>query len=92
MTSGKSKEANFEKSMERLAGIVERLEAGDLNLDESLMLYEEGVNLSQVCAKRLESARSRIEVLTRKSSGDFILKEARSKGRKARESDKSDPA
>lgn len=69
------KEANFETSMKRLNEIVESLEAGELNLDESLKLYEEGVRISQVCMKRLADAQQKIEMLARNSAGDLETSE-----------------
>ena len=63
------KTANFEASMKRLNEIVERLEGGELSLDDSLKLYEEGVRLSQVCTKRLTDAQQKIEMLMRSSEG-----------------------
>ena len=69
------KEPNFEISMKRLGEIVEKLEAGDMPLDESLKLYEEGVRTSQACMKRLEQAQQRIEVLMRGTSGAMEAEE-----------------
>ncbi len=73
-----SKEMNFEASMEKLNGIVEKLEGGDLGLEESLKLYEEGIMLSQMCAKRLENVQSRMETLLRNTAGDLEAAEAES--------------
>jgi len=64
-----TKEATFEESLERLEEIVEKLESGDLSLDESLKLYEEGVGMAQSCTKRLEQAQKKIETLMRTASG-----------------------
>jgi exodeoxyribonuclease VII small subunit len=66
-----AKEANFEASMKRLQEIVEDLENGELSLDQSLKLYEEGVRLSQSCMKRLTEAQQKIEMLTRGASGEL---------------------
>ena len=61
---------NFEQSMERLAHIVEKLERGDLPLEDSLQLFEEGVRLSRLAQSRLDTAQQRIErLLTVDSSG-----------------------
>ena len=49
----KEKEIKFEDVMKRLEKIVEDLENGNISLDESLKKYEEGVQLSQFCAKKL---------------------------------------
>jgi len=63
------KEVKFEDSLKKLEDIVDQLEGGDLNLDKSLKLYEEGVKLTRSCTHRLEEAQKRIEVLMRSSSG-----------------------
>ena len=54
---------SFEQSMERLTHIVEKLEEGDLPLEQSLALFEEGVRLSRLAQERLDSAQQRIERL-----------------------------
>ena len=53
----------FEEALEKLEGIVARLERGDLPLEEALGAFEEGVALTRQCAERLDSAERRIEVL-----------------------------
>lgn len=58
----------FEEALEKLEKIVEELERGDLSLEDSLKRYEEGVRLSQHCAKKLEQAKKRVEILV-KSQG-----------------------
>lgn len=57
--------ANVEAALDRLETIVDRLEAGELTLEESLSCFEEGVRLTRHCAEKLEAAERRIEVLTR---------------------------
>ncbi|HEY8123436.1 MAG TPA: exodeoxyribonuclease VII small subunit [Myxococcota bacterium] len=56
-------ELSFESAMERLEGIVDRLESGELPLEEALAAFEEGVALSRRCAGELDAAERRIEVL-----------------------------
>jgi exodeoxyribonuclease VII small subunit len=56
-------EKTFEKSLDELEKIVAKLEAGDLPLEESLKLFEEGVKLSRNCRERLVNAERRIEML-----------------------------
>jgi exodeoxyribonuclease VII small subunit len=56
-------EMSYEDSLERLEQIVQRLESGQLPLDESLRLFEEGTNLTKLCQKRLTEAELRIERL-----------------------------
>jgi exodeoxyribonuclease VII small subunit len=55
--------ANFEEKLTSLEAVVERLERGDLSLDESVKLFEEGVKLSNACKQELEQAEGRIQLL-----------------------------
>lgn len=63
----------FENSLKRLEKIVDSLESGNLPLEETLKLYEEGVKLSRICSKTLHEAERKIEVLSKNRSGDFDL-------------------
>ncbi len=60
----------FEKAAGRLDEIVERLENGNLSLDEMIKLYEEGTSLASRCAKALEKARIRISELNSEKDGE----------------------
>jgi exodeoxyribonuclease VII small subunit len=62
---------NFESSLKELEQIVEQLEAGDLPLERSLELFEQGVNLSRDCQKRLDEAERRVELLLKNNDGTF---------------------
>ena len=53
----------FEASLERLEQIVDRLEAGDVELEAALAAFEEGVRLARRCAAQLEQAERRVEIL-----------------------------
>ena len=55
--------AGFEEQLAALEVVVERLERGELTLDESVRLFEEGVKLSEACKKQLEAAEGKIQVL-----------------------------
>ena len=59
----------FEDSLARLEQIVSQLETGNLPLEESLRVFEEGVTLARHCARYLEEAEKRIELLTKDESG-----------------------
>ncbi len=61
--------ASFEKALERLEAIVERLESEELGLDTSLALFEEGVGLARTCQKRLEEVERRVEIVLAESGG-----------------------
>ena len=58
-----SKELNFEELMVKLEEITTKLEKNDLNLDESVELFEEGMKLSKLANEKLENAEKRITVL-----------------------------
>ena len=59
----------FEDALQRIERIVDELEAGNLGLEESLKVFEEGVGLARRCAKDLDEAEKRIELLTKDDSG-----------------------
>ena len=63
----------FESSLAALEKIVRELERGDLPLEESLQLFEQGVRLSRQCQERLSQAERRIEVLLRDAEGRPLL-------------------
>ena len=59
----------FEDSLARLEQIVTALEAGNLPLEESLKVFEEGITLARRCARYLDEAERRIEVLVKDEGG-----------------------
>ena len=63
----------FEAAVQKLDDIVQRLEKGDMPLEQSLVLYEEGVRLSRLCHAKLEEAEGKIELLLKDSRGDLAL-------------------
>jgi exodeoxyribonuclease VII small subunit len=75
MNSTNAKQQSFESSLAALEKIVRRLEQGDLSLEESLKLFEDGVRLSRECQERLNQAERRIEVLLKDGDGNPALHE-----------------
>ena len=63
----------FEASLEALERIVQELEQGDLPLEKSLELFEQGIGLSRQCQERLSQAERRIEVLLRDNQGRPVV-------------------
>ena len=59
--------AKFEECLQRLEKIVQELEKGDVPLETSLTLFEEGMNLSSACRKELEQAEGKVEILLKKN-------------------------
>ncbi|PID57298.1 MAG: exodeoxyribonuclease VII small subunit [Ignavibacteriae bacterium] len=57
------KKKNFEESLIRLKEIAELLESDEISLEDSIKIYEEGINLSKQCSKILEKAELKIEEL-----------------------------
>jgi exodeoxyribonuclease VII small subunit len=60
---------NFEESLKRLEKIVEQLERGDLPLEESIKLFEEGTRLSAECKDYLDKAEGKVQILTKQRDG-----------------------
>ena len=78
MKKTESKGQSFEASLAALEKIVRDLERGDLPLEESLRLFENGVKLSRECQDRLNQAERRIEVLLRDSEGRPVVSDFKS--------------
>jgi len=55
----------FEEALEKLEEIVKKMEAGEMTLEESLKAFEEGIKLARFCAKKLDEADRRVELLLR---------------------------
>ncbi|MGQ9607755.1 MAG: exodeoxyribonuclease VII small subunit [bacterium] len=68
-----SDKIKFEDLLSKLESIVEKLEKGDLSLEESLSAYEEGIKLSRLCLKQLDEAERKIEMLTKGENGSIVL-------------------
>ena len=71
--SMKEKELKFEDAMKRLEKIVQELEDGSVGLEESLKKYQEGVGLSQFCAKKLNEAQKTVQALSKNRSGKLDI-------------------
>jgi exodeoxyribonuclease VII small subunit len=69
---GPEADTRFEDILARLGSVVDKLEAGDLPLEDSLLLFEEGVRLSRLGTARLDEAERRVERLLR---GEAMHKE-----------------
>ena len=67
--------ATFEDRLTALEAVVERLERGELTLEESVRLFEEGVTLSNACKVELERAEGRIQVLVETQNGSLQVAE-----------------
>ena len=65
----------FETSLKKLEDAVNRLESGDLPLDESLKVFEEGIKHAAICSRKLNEAEKRVELLLKQRDGSFAREE-----------------
>ncbi len=61
----------FEKALEELEKIVQRLEDSELPLDEALSLFEEGIKLSRFCSQKLDEAEKKVQILLKDDNGNI---------------------
>lgn len=59
----------FEDALGRLEEIVRKMEAGDMTLEDSLKAFEEGIKLARLCAKKLDDAERRVDILLKQEDG-----------------------
>ncbi len=59
----KNKQMKFEDALKRLEEIVDVMEKGELSLDETVSMFEEGIELSQLCQKKLDEAEKKVQIL-----------------------------
>lgn len=67
-------EKKFEDALARLEELVKQLEQGELPLEQSLKLFEEGIKLSRICNRRLEDAERRVEILLKDEAGKIVAR------------------
>jgi exodeoxyribonuclease VII small subunit len=65
---------NFEAALQRLEEVLEALEHGNLNLEESVKAFEEGVGLVRFCHGKLDEVERRVELLLKDEAGRFVTK------------------
>lgn len=66
-----SKKIKFEEAFLRLENIAQQLESGEVSLEESLELYEEGMKLIELCNQKLNDAEKKIQILSKTADGTF---------------------
>ncbi len=67
------KTLNFEQAMKRLEEISQTLESGDIALEDSVKLYEEGIKLIDFCQGKLNEVEKKVQKLTRTADGKFAV-------------------
>lgn len=72
------KSQTFEQAMNRLEEINQALESGDIPLEESIKLYDEGIKLIEFCQSKLNEAEKKIQKLSRNTEGNFEISDLNS--------------
>ena len=73
--SKKKNEISFEESLERLENLVNKMESGDATLEQSLVWFEEGMDLIKLCQVQLNNAEQKVQELVKKTDGKFEIKD-----------------
>ena len=71
-----NKEMDFEESLKKLEQIVSKMESGSIPLEKALSMYEEGIEISQLCLKELDKAELKLKKLTKKLDNSFEVEDA----------------
>jgi exodeoxyribonuclease VII small subunit len=74
MAKKEQKQQTFEDALKRLEEVLDSLEHGSLNLEESVKAFEEGVNLVRFCHGRLDEVERRVELLLKDEAGRFFTR------------------
>lgn len=68
----KKKELKFQEALEKLSNIVEKMEDKDLSLEDSLKLFQDGMELAALCNKQLDEAERKINIVLKGKDGELI--------------------
>jgi exodeoxyribonuclease VII small subunit len=74
MAKRKQAELSFEAALQRLEDVLEALEHGNLNLEEAMRAFEEGVGLVRYCHQKLDEVEKRVELLLKDEAGRFYTR------------------
>jgi exodeoxyribonuclease VII small subunit len=87
--AAKEKDVSFEEALNELEQIAEKLERGQLTLEDSIKAYERGMDLKKICSERLKEAEGKIEFLAKAPDGKIVkesaIREPKEKEKKAKE-------
>ena len=73
MTRKKPTAPGFEQALQELEQLVEKMEQGELSLEDSLQHFEQGIRLSRTCQKALREAEQKVEILLRRNEQEEIV-------------------
>ena len=71
-----NKEIDFEESLKKLEQIVSKMESGSIPLEKALSMYQEGIEISQLCLKELDKAELKLKKITKKMDNSFEVADA----------------
>lgn len=74
--AAKEKEISFEEALNELEQIAEKLERGQMTLEDSIKAYERGMDLKKICSERLKEAEGKIEFLAKAPDGKIVKESA----------------
>lgn len=74
--AAKEKDVSFEEALNELEQIAEKLERGQLTLEDSIKAYERGMDLKKICSERLKEAEGKIEFLAKAPDGKIVKESA----------------
>ncbi|MBK8397624.1 MAG: exodeoxyribonuclease VII small subunit [Leptospiraceae bacterium] len=87
--AAKEKDISFEEALNELEQIAEKLERGQLTLEDSIKAYERGMDLKKICTERLKEAEGKIEFLAKSPDGKIVkesaIREQKEKDKKSKE-------
>lgn len=72
MAEESAEHVNFEEALKELEALVERMEKGELALEDSLQAFERGIALTRHCQSALKAAEQKVEILTREGNEDRV--------------------
>lgn len=72
MADDNAETIDFEQALKELEDLVERMETGELSLEDSLKAFERGIELTRHCQKALKTAEQKVEILTREGNEDRV--------------------
>ena len=75
MAKSNNKNINFEEALKKLENIVSKMESGSVPLEKALSMYEEGVEISQLCLKELDKAEMKLKKITKKLDDSFEIED-----------------
>lgn len=75
MENKNKEEPNFEEALAEIDSIVSKLEGGQLTLDESLVMFQRGMELMRFCGEKLDAAEKKLKIIIEGAEGEFKVED-----------------